>query len=374
LVTVAGNSVPSGEGPNRVVSPGSGYNSMTVAALGVDGGAFNTVSFFSNGGPNDYSDPQTGFLSEIRQVVDIAAPGESISTSYYGGQTGGNGPTVFGPPAGLAGGPDFYSRAVAGTSFAAPLISGGATLLYDAAHLALGANPDARDARVMKAVLKNSADKTFGWDNGQIAHPNGNGGVLTTQGLDNRVGTGRMNLDKAFDQFLSGTTDVAGLASGALGVVDTIGWDFGQVVQGTTNDYLLAQPLAGGSTFTATLDWFRDRATSGVASFIDVSFDNLDLELWRAVGGLASVLVTESSSVYNNSEHFSFAIPTSGDYMLRVRWTGEVFDPAGDVNSELYGLAWAGLAVPEPTTLALLALAAPSLLARRRRGNRPATC
>jgi hypothetical protein len=43
--------------------------------------------------------------------------------------------------------------------------------------------------------------------------------------------------------------------------------------------------------------------------------------------------------------------------MLRVRWTGEVFDTAGDVNSELYGLAWAGVAVPEPTTAALLIFA-----------------
>ena len=137
----------------------------------------------------------------------------------------------------------------------------------------------------MKAVLMNSADKTLGWNNGQAAHPNGNGGVLTTQALDDRVGVGRLNLDKAFDQYLSGTTDVAGTASGVVGTVENLGWDFGTVVDGTTNDYLLTGPLLGGSTFTATLDWFRNRQTVSTVSFQDSSFDNLDLELWSTAAG-----------------------------------------------------------------------------------------
>src|SRR4029078_6585924 len=123
-------------------------------------------------------------------------------------------------------------RSINGTSFAAPSVTGGAALLYDAAYSLLGATPNARDTRVMKAVLMNSADKTLGWNNGQVAHPNGNGGVLTTQSLDSRLGTGRMNLNRAFDQLLSGTTDVAGAAAGVVGTVENIGWDFGQVIDG----------------------------------------------------------------------------------------------------------------------------------------------
>jgi hypothetical protein len=369
LTLAAGNTLPSGEGPNRVPSPATGYNNLSVAALAPNGGAFDVPSVFSNGGPNDYSDPTVpgGVVPVARQVVDIAAPGESFSTAYYGGETGGNGPGVFGPPNGPAGGPDWYTRNVSGTSFSSPTVAGGAALLYDAAYAQLGSTPDARDVRVMKAVLMNAADKTTGWDNGQVAHPNGNGGVLTTQGLDNRVGTGRLNLDRAFEQLLWGTTDVAGTGQGNLGVVNRTGWDFGLVAEGTDNDYLIGEVLPTGSKLNATLDWFRDRNTLGLTNFTDASYDNLDLELWEAIGGIATNLIAESKSLYNNSEHFSFNLPKTAEYLLRVHWTSELFDLVADANSEQYGLAWS-VAVPEPGTFVLLALAIPAfLLAHRRR-------
>ena len=201
-----------------------------------------------------------------------------------------------------------------------------------------------RDARVMKAVLMNSADKTIGWDNGQIAHPNGNGGVLTTQGLDNRVGTGRLNLRAAYDQFLSGTADVPGALSGNLGLVKNIGWDFGDVLSPTTNDYHFGTPLLGGSTFTATLTWFRDRRIDAHNTVFDDSYDDLNLELWSVVDGTPASLISESSSLFNNSEHFSFALPVTGDYALRVRWFKEVFDVASAADQEFYGLAWSAVA------------------------------
>ena len=93
LMTVAaGNTLPSGVGPNRVPGVASSFNALTVAALAIDGGAFQNPSYFSNGGPNNYSDPAHPFVPLARQVVDIAAPGESFAMAYYGGQTGGNGP------------------------------------------------------------------------------------------------------------------------------------------------------------------------------------------------------------------------------------------------------------------------------------------
>ena len=368
LVWAAGNSVPSGVGPNKVSSAASAYNNLTVAALGPNGGAYDLPSYFTNGGPNYYYDQNGGYVNGVRQVVDIAAPGENFSPAYYGGQTGGNGPSVFGPANGPAGGADWYSRNVNGTSFAAPTVAGGAALLYDAAYSLLGSNPDARDSRVMKAVLMNSADKTSGWNNGQTANPNGLGGVFTTRGVDDLVGAGRMNLNKAYDQFLAGTTDVAGLSQGAMGTISSIGWDFGQAGQGTTNDYLFANPIQAGSLFTATLTWFRDRTPSGTTGYSEDSFDNLDLELWNAIGGVPQSLISASNSRYNNTEHFNFNVAATGEYLLRVRWTEEMFDNIGDLNLEHYALAWsATAAVPEPATLFLLAIAAAPLAALRRR-------
>ena len=137
---------------------------------------------------------------------------------------------------------------------------------------------------------------------------------------------------------------------------------------GTTNDYLLDRPSCGGSTFTATLDWFRNRQTVSTVSFQDSSFDNLDLELWSTAAGSPHALISESKSHYNNVEHFSFAIPTTGEYMLRVRLTGEIFDLQSQANADAYGLAWAGVAVPEPTAMTLLlAVWGLSLLRRSRR-------
>jgi hypothetical protein len=367
VVAPGNNTSPNGEGPNKVLYPATGYNNISVAALSSNGGLYNVPSFFSNGGPNDYFDPVNGTVSAIRQVIDLAAPGENFATAYYGGQTGGNGPTLSGPPNGPAGGPDFYTRSISGTSFSTPTVAGGAALLYDAAYAVLASTPDARDSRVIKSVLMNSAAKTMGWDNGQIAHPNGNGGVHTTRGVDNRVGAGRLNLDRAFDQFLGGTTDLAGTNHGVLGTVNPIGWDFGEIVQGAANDYLINGTIAAGTTLTATLNWFRDRATVGFTDYLDGSFDNLDLELWSTLAGNPVSLISESASRYNNTEHFQFQVPATGQYMLRVRWTEELFDNVSDVNAEHYGLAWSTLAVPEPTTLTLLAivLAACSLPRRR---------
>ncbi|HEX2475401.1 MAG TPA: S8 family serine peptidase [Lacipirellulaceae bacterium] len=367
LLTVAAGNLLS-----LVPSPASAYNNMAVAALSYNDGQYDVVSSFSNGGPSDYSDPSGAFFSQVRQVIDIAAPGENFSVAYYGGQTGGNGPTVSGPPNGPAGGPDWYTRNISGTSFASPTVGGGAALLYDAAYESLAATPDARDARVMKAVLMNSADKTLDWDNGQAVHLNGHGGVMTTRGLDNDVGAGRLNLDRAFDQLLGGTTDVVGLPHGLLGAVDPIGWDFGEVAEGLTNDYLISGILEAGSIFTSTLTWFRDRTILDVTNYRDASYDNLDLELWSVLGGSPLSLISESASIYNNTEHFHFSIPATGTYMLRVRWTGELFDMVSDVNREQYGLAWSVASVPEPATFVMLLLASFSCMALRTRRASPA--
>jgi hypothetical protein len=100
----------------------------------------------------------------------------------------------------------------------------------------------------------------------------------------------------------------------------------------------------GGSTFTATLTWFRDRRIDAANNVYDDSYDDLNLELWSVVDGAPTSLISESSSLYNSSEHFSFALPYTGNYALRVRWFREVFDMIGAADQEFYGLAWSGVA------------------------------
>jgi hypothetical protein len=176
-----------------------------------------------------------------------------------------------------------------------------------------------------------------------------------------------MDLNRGYDQLLSGTNDVPGTLPGFQGLVNATGWDFGQVAQHVPNDYLIDSPLQMGTNFTATLTWFRDRFPTGPTSYNDVSFDNLDLELWSDVAGVATTLVSTSNSLYNATEHFSFAIPATGQYTLRVLWAGEWFDTVGDLNIEQYGLAWAGTAasVPEPATIVLLIALIPLATGRR---------
>lgn len=352
LVVSAGNSGP---GSNSIIAPGAGYNAITVAALG-PANSYNAVSSFSSRGPQDYSDPAHGTLPATRARVDIAAPGQSLTSAYYGGATGGNATGV------ADGAPDAYSDSLAGTSFAAPIVAGAATLLDSAAYNtpSLASNSDARDARVIKAVLMNSADKTAAWSNGQTVVA---GVVQTTQSLDYAVGAGRLNLNRAYDQYLSGTTDVPGSSGGS---VDNIGWDFGSVSPLAQNSYAILDPLKAGTTFTATLSWFRDRSFLNNSAVTDNAFRDLDLQVWDAS---FTTLIAQSISNYNDSEHLSFTLPSDGLYALRVVYDQTIF---GTAAPESYALAWSAVPTPEPSIVGALGIL-PLIFHRRRHPNRGAT-
>lgn len=365
MVFSAGNRGP---GSNSVGAPASGYNVIAVGSLGSDVSVplYGSVSSFSSRGPqpiyipnvqaaNFFTPGHGTVIQNARAAVDIVAPGENLVSALYGGTTGGNAGGFDTP------GADLYSN-VAGTSFAAPVVASGATLMADAARQTLGNSTRALDGRVMKANLLNSATKIAGWDNGQAT---GLDGVIrTTQALDYAAGAGALNLNKAFDQLLSGTTDVAGTGGGAI---SAIGWDYGIVSDANPNDYSFTAPLLGGSTLTVTLDWFIDRSIDlQTNATLEVSFDNLDLQVWSTDGFAADALVAESITQYNEVEHLSFVLPRTDTYLLRVLFAGEVWDLTNDVNQTAYGLAWAGTVVPEPASAAWLLAAA--MMKRRREG------
>ncbi len=351
-VVSAGNS---GSGTNTVGSPGAGYNAITVGALG-SANSYNSVASFSSRAPQDfltYTGSTTNTASVIagaRAAVDISAPGTSIQSAYFGGQSGGNNSTLTGST-GWATNATTYST-VDGTSFSAPLVAGGVALMASAAKSlpTLSNNTEARQSVVLKSVLLTAADKTSGWSNGQGTT---NGVITTSQSLDWAVGAGRMNLDRTFDLQVNGQTGVTGTNTGNLGAVFASGWDYGAAQRGATNEYTFDGRLLGGSTFTTTLSWLRERTYSlaGGSSFTarDQAQADLNLSLWQlGVDNSFENLVAESVSLYNVVEHLSFALPASGYYGLRVTYAANTFDlTAGQTwgtgsNLQTYGVAWSG--------------------------------
>jgi hypothetical protein len=373
FVAAAGNSGPHS---NTVGAPASSYNGIAVAALAADttDNPYTLPTDFSSRGPNDFFNPVTGRLTPgVRAAVDIAAPGEALALAYYGGNTGSNTGGV--DPSNGAN--NFYLIDIAGTSFASPIVAGGAALLTDVAHAQFG--PSGTDPRVIKAVLLNSADKTPGWNNGQALDRFGNTMYIrTTQGLDWAVGAGRMNLTRAWDQFTAGTTDNPLMPTPTLtgGHVQPIGWVLGHVGAGTPEDYLIDAPFAAGDTLTATLTWyvhrtFTDATADADATATDDRFANLNLQVWLAAAdGTPLTEVAESATLYNNVEHLWLTLPEDGNYLLRVVYAGVLYDtnPSVDAQSEDFGLAWSNEPVPEPSCLAVVGVMAVFAMRRRRAG------
>lgn len=353
FVVSAGNN---GSATNTVGSPGAGYNGITVGALANDGSNnYDSIASFSSRGPQAYADPVNGAIGPStaqRAAVDIAAPGTNLTSAFYGGQSGGNDPNLTGSSA--TPGTNLYSGGIQGTSFSAPIAAGGVALMHSGADAA-GLTATAHDARVVKANLLNSARKIPGWDNGQSPHPNGNGGVLTTQALDFDSGTGALALDRTYNQYLQGETDIPGLTGGISTKIT--GWDFAGVDLGDHTDIILDSSFGAGSELRATLAWFRERDYTDATNQTDVGFADLNLQVWDST---FSTLYSESSSTYTPVEHLAFTLPVSGQYGLRVDYPTNVF---GGLTSETFGVAWH---VPEPGGFLMLILGGLMVLQRRR--------
>ena len=286
VTIAAGNSGPAS---NTIDGrPAGAYNAIVVGATGGTGGSasedYSNIVYFSSRGPSD----------DGRAKPDIVAPGSIIHMPTLGGAwTDAN-----------------------GTSFATPIVAGGAALLIDMGR-SLG---HSTDPKVIKSVLLNSADKLAGWSN------------TPTRPLDHAQGAGQMDLAEAWRQYA--------FEEKTPGTTTGIGWDLGDVGYGQVRAYPLDLNLPAGAVLAATLAWDRV-VTTDTEDIDDVVYaldhlDNLDLRLVR--DDQPGVPAAESISAIDNVEHVYYAIQAAGKYSLHV-----VFNGGAPGDGETYGLSWRAL-------------------------------
>jgi len=340
LVASAGN-----DGAAQVGWPGSGFNTVAVGALG--GNAFMSPADFTSRGLVDFFNPVTGVVtSNTRVAVNISAPGEHFYLAAYLGDQGGipaARPDLVQEPSPT----NLYFIDVSGTSFSSPMVAGGLAVLKDVANRDplwnLNGLTNAQDTRVTKSVLMAGALETFGWENGQTAAANGP--VVTTRALDAATGAGAMDMLRAGEAYFFGTRDVDGTGGGSI---TSQGWDFGAVTLGGSNDYLFDGAFGQEVELTVSLNWFAGRSFDMATDLgRNLSFADLNLEVWEVSGGAFSSLVASSSSIFNNTEYLRLDLAGNKTLGLRVTFNGMVFHQTAGVTSESYGLAW--LAKPYET-------------------------
>jgi hypothetical protein len=289
IVVAAGN-----DGPGSGTLSGPPVGSFNILSVGATGGNGAVIS-------EDYSQiapySSRGPTSDGRSKPDIVAPGSLLEL-----------PTLN----------NTWSEG-SGTSFATPLVAGGAALLIDMGR-DRGMNTD---ALVIKSVLMNSADKLAGWSHSSIAP------------LDPNFGAGQMNLQSAYYQYDAGEQ--------GPGTVSVVGWDHGSILGGTDNAYDIGLNLPAGSELTATLVWNRSvtSSTSNIETTVYTASPLANLDLFLYETGNLSTPVANSISTVDNVEHLFLPVNSQGHYQLAVRAvSGGLIDPLS------YCLAWSIL-VPE---------------------------
>jgi len=331
LYIVAGN-----QGSGGIPIPTDNYNGINVAASVRRDGQFAKLDF-SNLSALPEGIGRTTILREInddgRRSIDLVAPGSAIEVY------------------------DLQGRVIPvwGTSFAAPHATATVALLQEFGDRALAQGlPNwsiaSRRSEVMRAVLLNAADKIADRGDGTYL---GMARTLRSKGedtwldgqaaanpsvpLDIEIGAGHLNAFRAYQQFSAGQF-------GPETAVPARGWDYGTLALGESRDYVLAQPLRGGSFAAITLTWHRhvelddrngnQRYDLG-EDFRDRGLNNLDLYLLPADSDSSVASVCQSISSVDSVEHIFCPVPATGRYKLRLEYRQQ----ANEL-SQPYGLAW----------------------------------
>ncbi|HUO06838.1 MAG TPA: S8 family serine peptidase [Phycisphaerae bacterium] len=373
-----------------IVAPGG--NPASAAAVGTfnappafDNGYFQTTA----GGQYEYSSTNAGGVPFYNQ--DSFNGG--ATTTQYGTAGDNTAPFIPGPPfanrnpgPNLGAGDFVQAGSLAGTSFAAPLVSGASSLVYQYYVNSPVGQGFSADHRVMKAILLNGAthtgpdgnpitraDAATQWARlpgkgitplpaGTTAAQFGGSNPTVQPGLDPQLGTGLLNEVGSLKNYAAGRQPA--------GLVNPIGWDLNTITAGAAANTIVARytinvPVSG--LFKATLCWdapvtIGNAGAGGTwqpaSTLTRNQLTDLDLYLFQVLpGGALGNNIDYSTSDIDNVEYLYDNLP-AGNYQIDI--VNAQFNVPQDTT---YGLAWS---VPEPTTLLLIALGFPMILRRRR--------
>ena len=331
LYVIAGN-----QGTGGIPIPTDNFNGITTAYTTKRNDRFVKVDF-ANLSAFPIGIGRSAIKKEInygdRRAVSLLAPGSQIAVYNQDGE----------------------SEKVSGTSFAAPHITASVALLQEFGDRQISKSlpnwtTDARRHQVTKAVLLNSADKIsdagdgllLGMERTTLAEKNttwldSDAYVNPRVPLDIQMGTGHLNVFRAYQQFASGQISPDKLAP-------NIGWNYGEISANEYRDYYIEQPLKKGSHAAITLTWDRlvtlndfnrdGKYTIG-ETFQDRGLNNLDLYLIPADESNNLRNTCSSISYEDSVEHIFCPIPADGRYKIRVHYRRQLNEP-----TQSYGLAW----------------------------------
>jgi subtilisin family serine protease len=286
-IVAAGNTVPLGSGANRIYTPGSVDEVITVAAMNQFD---NIVSYSNQGGTSRY----TGKTVK----PDITAPGGSFyavplfsADSNYNDAEG-EWPDVQAND----------SAPMQGTSMATPMVAGAVDVVEQAMG-GYGAWSWTRSQALQpKMILLMTATETY--PNLRETGTTSTSPTLDRGGKDVHEGYGRLNLDAAVDAVLK-TYQVGTSVSDTLGVPPTL-----------SNISVLGQRLA----------WARSvQLVSGFSYSFTLSVPagaDYDLYLYNSTGttyGEPSIVAKSTTAATGGTEAFSVTAPYTGTYYVVVK-------------------------------------------------------
>ncbi|MCX6995582.1 MAG: S8 family serine peptidase [Kiritimatiellaeota bacterium] len=364
MVVAAGNS------GGLLGSPADAYNGLSVGALAV---ANPSASGLND--PTRVPTPQVAPysarmpLANGRAGVDLVAPGTAlwsdlainVAINDFGITNNANA---------------IVAGVAAGTSFAAPHVTGEAALLYGLAtpltnYLAPGVYvvtqpvsdkgaPLAADHKLIKAVIINSADKIAGLDTNGVPQASWQPGLITVAGgvtnaivpLNYAVGAGQANAQEAVQTYQETGNRFWDLNT-VTNTGDAIAYTYG------VGKFTNSAPFCPALTLTATLVWDRhvdftvdtNTNSSEAGTTTKNLLSNLDLILQvESAPGTWSDYYESAGSLDNLEQIYLPNFSVANDFRLVVVGASLAESALG----ETYALAVSYLPIPEPGTAALL--------------------